>query len=314
MIRVRCRKTAYFMVVALVMAVLTASVSLSQSSADQEESSAAGGESNEMNGTIIHADLLLENCGDYQAELYVNDIPVARAGGTLQRWASVPVPEYLIDGTNTLTVIIGIGETPSTARDGLHDGKCDSQMAAWARIVRMKDGEMAEPGSGETLLEIKWTGEEKEPLPVVVSAEEDIGTQFGDWKWQSADVLTLDSATYESAATFISEINAAYTGGNPDPIIKAAKFKHSEAGRAYPIYGDISFDEMFREQIEMFSGEPDWKPYSLPRSEFDLRLVADGRLIEAVAKDWRPILRMENGDYAYQMFIGKVEGEWQILR
>lgn len=308
------RRLAVFWVIVVSISLVAASVASGQSFNSQEEPPEAMEEAGEMVETIIHADLFLTECKDHQAELYVNDIPVARAGGTLQRWASVPVPEYLIDGTNTLTVVLGVGETPSIARIGSADAKCDPEMEIWARIVRLKDGEMAEPGSGEMLLEIKWAGVEGEKMPVVLSVEGDLGTQFGAWQWESADVLKLDSATYESAAEFISKLSDAYTGGKPDPIIKAAKFKHAEIGRAYPAYGDISFDDMFREQIEMVSGEPDWKPYALPRSEYDLRLVAGERMIEAVAKNWRPIIRMENGDYAYHMFIGKVNGEWQILR
>ncbi|TFH64853.1 MAG: hypothetical protein E4G91_04505 [Candidatus Zixiibacteriota bacterium] len=301
-------------VVILGMLLWAAPVSGEQATADQKESSEPREESNKMEETIIHADLLIENFKDQQAELYVNDIPVARVGGKLQPWASVPVPEYVIDGANTLTVVIGIGNTPSVAKAGIANEKCDPEMAVHARIVRMKEGEPARSGSGEMLVEIKWNGKKEEPFPVTVSAKGDLGKQLGAWQWQSADALTLDSATYESAAKFISEINAAYTGGKPDPIIKVAKFKHSEAGRAYPEYGDVVFDDMFREQMEMTSKEPNWKPYALPRNEYDLRLVANGRLIEAVAKDWRPILRMEDGDYAFPMHIGKVKGEWQILR
>ncbi|MBU8933409.1 MAG: hypothetical protein KOO62_05315 [candidate division Zixibacteria bacterium] len=293
---------------------LTYPLSAEQAAVDQDKPLTLTEEPDALSGTIIHADLLISNFEDHQAELYINDIPVARVGGKLQSWASVPVPEFLLDGTNTLSVVIGIGATPATAKAGPSDGKCNPQMEVLARIVRMKDGEMAEPGSGEMLAEIKWTGEKAEPMPTAVSAEVDLGKQFGAWAWQSADVLTLDSTTCESAAQFISGLSAAYTGGQADPIIKVAQPKHSEVGRAYPEFGDISFDDMFREQMEMTAEEPNWKPFVLPRDEYDLRLVADGRLIEAIAKNWRPIIRMEDGDYAYPMLIGKIKGEWQIMR
>lgn len=301
-------------VVTLVMLALTAAAFGRQAGAAENKTEDQGEATDNMNPTIIHADLLIENLNGHQAELYVNDIPVGRVGGKLQPWASVPVPEFVVDDTNTLSVVVGIGDTPAMAMPGQSSSKCNPQMKVQARIVRMQDGELARPGSGETLVEINWTGEKEEPLPLVLSAKGDLGKQFGQWQWQSADELTLDSATYESAAKFISEMMTAYTAGKPDPIIKMAKFKHQEAVRAYPEYGDVVFEEMFKEQMEEASQEPNWKPYALPRSEYDLRLIANGRMIEAVAKDWRPILRMEDGDYAYPMLIGKVNGEWQILR
>jgi len=267
-----------------------------------------------MADTIIHADLFARKLKGLAAELYINNIPVARVGGNLQPWVSVPVPEYLIDGQNTLSVILGIGDSPSTAEAGLKGKKCDPGIEIWARIVRMKDGEMAQPGSGEPLLELQWTAEKSEDLPHTLSTTGDVGTRFGAWKWQSAEILTLDSKTSESAAEFIREIAKAYTNAKPDPIIERARFKHQEVLTAYPIYAGEDFDEMFREQLKMGSEHPNWKPYELPHDQYDLRLVAGGRMIEAVAKDWRPIVRMENGDFGYNMYIGKIDGEWQILR
>jgi hypothetical protein len=267
-----------------------------------------------MPETIIHADLFARKLKGLAAELYVNDIPVARVGGNLQPWASVPVPEYLIDGENTLSVILGIGDTPAAARAGLQGKQCDPGVEIWARIVRMKDGEMAQPGSGEPLLEMQWTAENAEDLPHTISTSGDIGTKFGAWKWQSADKLTLDSETSDSAADFIKGIAEAYTNAKPDPIIERAKIKHQEAIVAYPIYAGEDFAQMFREQIQMGSEHPNWKPYDLPRDQYDMRVVAGGRMIEAVAKDWRPIVRMESGDFGYNMYIGKIDGEWQILR
>lgn len=48
--------------------------------------------------------------------------------------------------------------------------------------------------------------------------------------------------------------------------------------------------------------------FALHQSEYDLRLVAGCRMVGAVASDWRPILRMEDGDCAYPMLIGRGKG------
>jgi hypothetical protein len=285
-----------------------------QTLADQEKQPTSAEESTPMARVILHAAVQIDNIGDHQAELYLNDIPLARVGGNLQSWAAVPVMEYVVDGENLLTVMLGIGSTPSAAKSEREGATCEPGIDVAARLVLLKEGEMARPGAGELLAELTWTSEGGEPLPMNVFAYLDLGKQPDRWAWESADVLTLDSAPYESAAQFISEIAAAYTSTRPEPIIKVAGPKHSEAGVAYPEYGDIDFDDMFREQMTEAAEAPNWKPYALPRDQYDLRLIADGRMIEAVARDWRPIVRMEDGDYAFPMMIGRVNGEWLIMR
>ena len=84
--------------------------------------------------------------------------------------------------------------------------------------------------------------------------------------------------------------------------------------RALPVHEPGMMEAMFEEQIAMYSERPRWKPGSLSRDDHDLRLVADERMIEATAKDWRPIVRMQGGAFAYRVMLGHIGGEWQILR
>jgi hypothetical protein len=270
-----------------------------------------------LDNSIIYAEVLLKGFDGCPVELYVNDIPVARAGGEIQPFASVPVPEFIIDGENSLTLVICSGPTPSSA---VNSGDCewgpkaDPKMEAVARIARLADGVMAEPGEGETLIELQWNGEDGDSLPTVVTVTGDLGKQFGPWKWQSADELTLDEATRKSATAFIGTIKVAYEKCDPEPIIACAKIKHSEAERAYPAYEKGFFEPMIREKLTGMKDAPEWKPRNLPLDQYDLRLVAGGRMIEAIAKDWRPIIRMDNDDYCFRMMFGRINGQWQIMR
>jgi hypothetical protein len=265
--------------------------------------------------TIIYADLFIKGFKDCRVELYVNGFPVGRAGGGLQPYIATPVPEFLIDGKNKLEVVLGTGATPSTALDG--EASCIKavpQMKVTARIVKFKDGEMTGPGTGETLMEIEWSGETEDAFPKIISKVVDLGKLFGEWKWQTAEKLTLDEATKKSAIEFIKMIQKNYANCKPEEIVKFAKFKHEEAVRSYPAYGDIDFNEMLIEQLKEMAEHPKWIPGELPVEDYDLRLIAGGKVIEAVAKDWRPIIRMAGGDFGYPMMIGRIDGNWQILR
>jgi len=268
-----------------------------------------------MPETIIYADLFIRNFKQCRVELYVNGIPVGRAGGGMQPYVATPTPEFLLDGENKLEVILGAGSTPATSRLGEKScAKAESGMEVVARLVRFIDGEMTGPGKGETLAEIVWTGEKEDAFPMTLNTTADLGKQFGEWKWQTAEKLTLDEATINSAIEFIQMIQDNYSKCNPEEIVKFAKFKHEEAVRSYPAYGDIDFNEMFIEQLKEMSQHPQWKPDDLPREEYDLRLVADGRMIETISKEWRPIIRMSDGNFGYPMMIGRIDGKWQILR
>jgi len=267
-----------------------------------------------MEETIIHADVFIRRFKGARAELYVNDIPVAVAGGGQQPFASVPVPEFLLDGTNTLSVVLGAGDTPGTAKGEPSGAKAEPNMEVWARIVRLKDGEMAGPGSGETLMELQWTGESEDPFPKIVSTSADLGPMSGPWQWQTAEVLTLDKSTLAAAIEIIGKIQDDYANGKTDMIVEMAKTKHEETERAYPIYEKGGMEGMFKEEIATFSSHPQWKRGDLPQEDYDLRLVAGGRMIQAIAKDWRPVVRMEGGAFGYHMMIGRVDGKWLILR
>jgi hypothetical protein len=265
--------------------------------------------------SIIYADLFTEGFEDCRAELYVNGFPVGRIGGNLQPYTSAPIPEYLIEGKNKLEVVLGAGPTPSVCRTGA--AACptsDATMIARARIARFKDGEMTGPERGETLAELLWTGENEDDLPKVISTTVDLGHLFGEWKWQSAEPLTLDDETVKSAIAFIKLIQKNYSDCNAEEIAKVAGFKHAETMVAYPAYGSFDLEAMFIDELKQMADHPQWKPDDLPVDQYDLRLIADGRLIEAIGKDWRPIVRMAEGDFGFPLIIGRVDGEWQILR
>lgn len=269
-----------------------------------------------MRNTIIHAEVILKGFGDCPVELYVNDIPVTRVGGKYQPYEWVPVPEFLVDGENSLTLVICPGPTPSSATTGpcACGAVADTQMAANARFVRIDAASMAGPDEGETLLELKWSGAAGDSLPKTVTVKGDLGPHLGPWGWQSAEVLTLDDKTRKSATEFINKMRKAYEAADPEPFITNGKIKNADAGRTYPDYADGFFENMVREMLGEMKGDPEWKPSTLSADDYDLRLVAGGRMIEAIAKDWMPILRMTDDNFRLRMLIGRVDGEWQIMR
>ena len=63
----------------------------------------------QTHGMVVEAEV--HNC---TVELYINDIPAGLCGIGINQKTTIPINEYLIDGTNKLSVLINPGDTPET--------------------------------------------------------------------------------------------------------------------------------------------------------------------------------------------------------
>jgi hypothetical protein len=269
-------------------------------------------------------EIVFVDVGQYRcrAEVYLNDIPLAYVHKEGRPNAAEAVPQYMVDGKNVFKLVVEPGPIPSLALGDPTIAEEDRpvskpEMIARARMARYRDGEDILPKCGVTLAEIEWRAadlEEPVPFPHVIEQEVDLGPQFGPWQWQTAEQLTLDPATYDEAATVIEQVAQAWERGDAAPISALAQLKHAEMERAMPAYPPGSFDEVFREEITTFSQHEDWQPPAPTRDLYDLRLVAGGRMVQAIAKDWRPAVRLAGGKFGYHFMIGRIDGTWHILR
>jgi hypothetical protein len=271
-------------------------------------------------GSVVYAEMSLTNC---RAELYLNGIPVGRRqAGQLPEF-SVSVQQFLIDGKNLLELVINPDSTPSLARSG----SADSVMAggrAEARLVRYPEGVYPGDPQGKVLIKVSWGGEnrsvEKNPAgyPLVVSRTADLGPQFGRWCWQDAPRLTLDPATRDSIAAVIRTVREALAKGDPDPIVELSRISYEEGARAYPATTSAWLEGRFRKFLARAAQKPGWCIDPVDPSDWDLRLVADGRLVECLARDWRPIVRTkplpDDEPYEFPMLLGRIDGKWRIVR
>src|SRR5688572_12853899 len=93
--------------------------------------------------TVIHAQLRAEHCA---AELYLNDIPIARIDPRQRQFESRSAEEFVVPGANWLEVLVFPGQTPSVARSDKR--RLDpGEARAVARLVRFKDEEWTDaPG------------------------------------------------------------------------------------------------------------------------------------------------------------------------
>lgn len=265
---------------------------------------------------IIHGEVEARGCG---AELYVNDIPIHRVTPQ-QQFISFPVRQYLLDGVNSIELLVNPGSTPFLARSE-RSHSASPEASALARLVAYEEGEWADGEGGETLLETRWAAPDASDVgfPVSKVVEGDLGRILGPWAWQSADRLTGTAEELKAVEALIARLHAAFSERRAQPIIEAMKLSWSELHRAYPEEG--SADEGAAELRASLAIAPEnFSSQVLPldRSRYSLRLCASGRLVQCVDIDWEPIIRTDEANGAQRwrlpIFAGCLKGEWLALR
>lgn len=268
-----------------------------------------------MANEIIHYELQLADC---VAEIWLNGIPLARLNSREQNFVSVPALTFLVNGRNLLELVIEPGGTPSQSRSPTFGKTVSRQAKAWARVVRLAEGAFTGDESAPAMGEIRFSGADQSAplqLPHVLRREFDFQL-VKPWAWQNADLIMLDRDRPAIVET-LSAIHAAFAAGNAEGVVQRARLYLQEEASAYPSLTAADLTSSLRRDVSRNAGRTGWVAPLNP-AEFDLRLCAGNRLVECVSKTWMPLINtlpQDDGSiYPFPMFLGKVAGEWQILR
>lgn len=249
------------------------------------------------------------------AEVRCNDIPMAHieegAPGV-----TFPVNHVMVDGVNNVEVILRPGESPSKVRDG------DTAQPAEGVTVLVDASTYGpenipgdDPGTG--LMRLRWDGAGEERFPYSVSGDFEVASPFAPWAWERAPVLALDGPTITEAADVIRAIHSAFARKDFNAVMRWKERATREVAVAYG--EDWAENEAAAAQaLHETWNEPGWAMEPLVAEHFDLRLVANGRLIEAIAKDWGPLLRgtedAEGSRLSFPIYLGREAGALTVLR
>ncbi len=254
------------------------------------------------------------------AELSVNEIPVGRVGHEQARAMVVPVNQYLVKGANALGLIVNPGPTPAEATTPAKEPVRSGGATATVSLVRYAAGAVTGDGSGDVLATIAWAGRadnEPEQFPQSVTAEAKVAMPLGPWNWQSAEVLELNDETTERVANLVEAIRSGLHAGDARPFFELGARSLQEIARAFGDSPDQGVT-ILRAVVDHSRNAAHWKFPPIPRDLWDLRLVAGGRMIECVGKDWDPLVRSitdeEANSFSMPMFVGRTAGRWAVLR
>ena len=252
----------------------------------------------------LHVDISVEDC---RAELWLNDIPLGLAGPR-NPFVSVAAPMYVVNGFNALEIVVNPGPEPAVSRNRTGEPLPD-QASAHARLAALYPGQFTDDPNAQVLISTDWISGPLGHSPLSVRNRVDLGQMYGDWPWQSAPRLTLDWTTVTQLADLLEHIRVSLQVGDASVLGQLARSKFESGARAFPTRTLPEIVRQFVSVMERNAKTPGWSMQPLEPSAFSFRLVANGRLIECLNKDWKPTLRsvpVEGSHHPmyFPMFLG----------
>ena len=259
---------------------------------------------------IPHLDLRLMACA---VEVWLNDIPLMRANaGPDPKLLTLPVAEYLRDGDNVVTVVPYPGATPSMSRQS-QPTQLSQDARFETRLVFYEEGEFPGSGGGREAIKLA-AGADSAMALGPMTGRRSVQGRGGPWAWERAKLLSLTSDVRAQLVRAIQFAHSAFANLDVDALQNFGQPYFADHARAYPAISASVRAERFRRGFAARPGDPPWKVAPLDPAALDLRPCAEGRLVELIDRDFRPVLRAESVHYPFPMFVGLLDGRWHMLR
>ena len=265
------------------------------------------------NSTVLSAFCEARDCF---VEFLLNGIPLARLGDQVFV-QSQSVAELVRSGANRLEIVLEPGPSPRSAR--FHEREVDrTKGTARLEVFEIDPDLPAQPEYGRVLGAVRLELPPDEPAvrrgPTILSAVFEASGR-PRWQFEETPVLSIDEALEREALEVVEQVAAAFRAGDVEAYLRLAQPALSDALKAYPAHSEASLRGDVEEVMEWYLAN---RAFMRPRevSDFEPRLVAEGRLIECVNRDFTPALRLVGPDVElpYSMFLGRVDGALRIVR
>jgi hypothetical protein len=268
---------------------------------------------------VLHAQLHVDKC---TAELFFNGIPLVRIDPTKRTaFESRPVEELVVPGTNRLELVVEPGSHPSVARTELRQMDTGDAWAE-ARLISFPDGVFVEPENGTVLAAVRFekplpNEATSRTMPTTLYAEAELGAANGRWAWQDAPVLEPGEALFAEARAVLEELATLYKKADTGAIWAYFEAQTKDMARAYPAFTEA----MARNELEVMTAHHTKiadRVLPFRPEEHDFRLVAGGRLLETIDRDWKGSLRIKDPDDGTEMpvthLLGRIDGRLRVVR
>jgi len=263
--------------------------------------------------TIVYAEIATSGC---YAALFLNGIPILSSGRNGAVFSSMPARQVLVKGPNRLELVVEPLEEPSRARDKRRLVLADRGVAG--RLVRYEEGVPALVENGTVLLEHQWAADGIEATyPHILAGEVVVTDATHEWAWERAPILEPGPELDAEVVRVLEDVASAMRSKRVDPMLEVLDVKMKDARIAYPVR-DEAVDRNEMTHFQKFwhrAGDP-----VLPRraDQHDFRIVAGGRMVEAVDRDGYASLRLKDpkdGEaIPYPLLLARIGGRLRVVR
>jgi hypothetical protein len=265
----------------------------------------------------ILAQLEVEDC---TAELYLNGVPLVRLEPRHVPISNVAVEDYLVGGDNRLELLVEPGAQPSVARSDLRKLPF-RPMKAWARLLRIPDGEAGLAHYGEVLGETSYSWTQAPPderdFPASSMTSVTMPASHGRWGWQDAPVLSQTSELFDEARAVLDAVETALRRGDRAMLMQLLEHRMNDWLRAYPAHSRGSMEAELAEMMRYVELTDD-PVFERDPAQHDFRLVAGGRMLQLLDRDWQTSMGVRHHERGtrqpYRITLARLDGGLRILR
>lgn len=266
--------------------------------------------------------LILEvNIYGCDIEVYLNDIPI-----TLMRFEngereSIPVSQFIVTGINSLTFVINPNNPPSESKTLFSPAKIINDFSFEVTIKSYPRNVFPGDPSGEELFFAKVSSkeidDEKSLFPIIIKRNFNYNVNSALWIWQKSPKMQLSSELVEEVKSFLIQLKSTLNKGDPSFFIERSMPRVKETLSSYFSNDIDGWIESFVSDVKELESQN--LKVILNLESLDLRLVAGGKLIDCISKDWLPALRTEpkedgESDIYYNLMISKINNSFWIIR
>lgn len=260
-----------------------------------------------------------------QVEAVLNGVPVASIDARATpgtHVACVPVHEYTLAGGNRLGLVVQphpinlpAQQPPPPPTPQVADGQ------TWARLRLLlpRQGQPASENSARTLGQLDWAPAEHDifDTPLLLGQTVELPVTFPRWRWLDAPVPDPTPALKAQTLAFLQRLAIDLMRGDPESLIAAARLRFEELGQAYQRDPAVDVARL-RAHVQQLSAAKALRIVPPTLESLVLRPVADGRLLDCLGPDGRPVLRTvptESGTHhAWPVKLAVVDGQFYVLR
>jgi hypothetical protein len=264
---------------------------------------------------MIHVVAQVQDC---DAEVYVNDIPVARLLQHECAAVSLPVHPQLVQGNNQVRLLINPGPTPAEATEADVGRPIAHNASAQLRLMAVTLGQQPSEDDRGLITKVTFSAQLGRPTtaPVTASAAVQLSVDLGPRQWQRGQRFdSITPALRDSALSFVNQVRDALQAGQAYKLAPLWQSKITEAALAYGLQPTTQLRE-FVTEWEAAARTPGFQLAPVTAANASLRLVADGRVVDCVGKDWEPLIRVTDMSACGLLLglgIASIGGQWAVV-